>query len=121
MAEGSTVGAARRSPWGRAFRFLCALVFASLSLVLVTEAPSFAAPAITLNKSAPADVLVGGSVGYTLHRDQPGLQPGRRAGVQRDVPRRAPGGRHVRRRQHVADGVRRAAASSPTPTPASRL
>ena len=69
--KGGATGAPRRTAWARALRFLCALVFASLSLVLVTETPSFAAPAITLNKSAPADVLVGGSVAYTLHATNP--------------------------------------------------
>ena len=75
MAERSTAGAPPRRSAARAFRFLCALVFASLSLVLVTDAPSFAAPAITLNKSAPADVLVGGSVDYTLSVSNPSSNP----------------------------------------------
>ena len=75
MADDGAMGAPRRSSSVRAFRFLCALVFASLSLVLVTQAPSFAAPGISLNKSAPADVLVGGSVDYTLTASNPSANP----------------------------------------------
>ena len=40
-----------------------------------SQAPSYAAPGITLNKSAPADVLVGGSVDYTLTATNPGSNP----------------------------------------------
>ncbi len=70
----------------RWLRFVCALAFVTLSLVLVTDAPSFAAPGITLNKSAPADVLVGGSVDYTLTTSNPSIEPRRRTGVQRHLP-----------------------------------
>ena len=59
----------------RWLRFVCALAFVTLSLVLVTDAPSFAAPGITLNKSAPADALVGGSVDYTLTTSNPASNP----------------------------------------------
>jgi uncharacterized repeat protein (TIGR01451 family) len=75
MVDSSATGAPRRSPGARALRIACALVFTTLSLVLVVQAPSFAAAGITLNKSAPADVLVGGSVGYTLTASNPAANP----------------------------------------------
>ena len=66
-----------RRSWSpsRWLRYVVSLAFVSLSLVLVTQAPSFAAPGITLNKSAPADVLVGGSVRYTLTASNPASNP----------------------------------------------
>ena len=70
-------GTRRHRSWisARAFRIFCALVFGSLSLVLVTDAPSFAAPAISLDKTAPADVLVGASIPYTLTASNPASNP----------------------------------------------
>ena len=87
----------------------CALVFGVAVARARHDAPSFAAPAITLNKSAPADVLVGGSVHYTLSASNPSSNPDAVPEYNVVVPRRAPRRCHLRRGQHDTDGLRRAA------------
>ena len=57
------------------WRVMVATALAVLSLVVTSSTPASAAPAISLNKTASAEVLVGGVISYSLTASNPQANP----------------------------------------------